>query len=403
MEGIVLPKAVRYIITQLNKRGFEAYIVGGCVRDYLLGKTPKDWDITTSALPEQVKAVFSHTYDTGIEHGTVTVLIDKIGYEVTTYRIDGEYKDNRHPEKVVFTSKLEGDLARRDFTINAIAYNETEGFVDRFGGLEDLRLGVIRAVREPEERFREDALRMMRALRFSAQLGFEIEEKTLKAISDNASLIKNISGERIRDELLKLLLSSNPLKIYDLKTTGLTDNFMPLLSYVLEKEKGLIEACLEKTEADTVKRLALVFYRLDDKKIKGALKQLKLDNKTLKNIMTLSEHMKIEPDVTEYGIRKLISVSSWEDAERIIYMRGIVGSDTCVDKTMTLLETIKQRKDCCFVSELAIGGDDLIKQGITSGRAVGELLKKCLEKVLENPSDNNREYLLKEVCGLCTH
>ena len=217
MDNIQLPLPVSYIISSLNRAGFEAYIVGGCVRDYLLGKPPKDWDITTSALPEQVKAIFPHTYDTGIEHGTVTVLVDKTGYEVTTYRIDGEYKDNRHPESVVFTNKLTGDLARRDFTMNAIAYNDSEGFVDEFGGIEDLRKGLIRAVRNPSERFREDALRMMRALRFSAQLGFEIEENTRLAIRENAGLIKNISRERIRDELIKLILSDNPLNIYQVR------------------------------------------------------------------------------------------------------------------------------------------------------------------------------------------
>ena len=161
MNKIELPRSVSFIISSLNDAGYEAYIVGGCVRDYLLGKQPKDWDITTSALPEDVKHVFAHTYDTGIEHGTVTVLIDKVGYEVTTYRIDGEYKDNRHPESVIFTNKLTGDLARRDFTMNAIAYNDSEGFVDMFNGMEDLRMGIIRAVREPSERFREDALSLI--------------------------------------------------------------------------------------------------------------------------------------------------------------------------------------------------------------------------------------------------
>ena len=403
MNKIILPKGASYIISELNKRGFEAYIVGGCVRDYLLGKTPKDWDITTSALPEQVKATFSHTYDTGIEHGTVTVLIGKTGYEVTTYRIDGEYMDNRHPKSVVFTSKLEGDLARRDFTINAMAYNEDNGVVDKFGGLEDLKNGIIRAVREPEERFREDALRMMRALRFSAQLGFEIEEKTLQAIADNAHLIKNISGERIRDEMLKMLLSDNPLKIYELRAVGLTDNFMPLFSRILGEREKLIKDCLEKTHADAIKRLALIFHGLDFKDLQKVLKQLKLDNKTLKSVLTLSKYMNLEMDTGEYGIRKLISETSYDDVERIIYMRGIIGSDKQGNETMAVFEKIKQRGDCCFIKELAVDGNILMELGVPSGSEVGAMLKKCLDEVLRNPMNNNREYLIKEVCGLCMH
>ena len=207
---IRIPAPAEEIINKLNEHGYEAYVVGGCVRDMLLGREPGDWDITTSALPEQVKEVFRRTVDTGIQHGTVTVMMGKEGYEVTTYRIDGEYSDGRHPNSVEFTPDLVEDLKRRDFTINAMAYNSHTGFVDKFGGVEDLQKGIIRCVGEPMDRFTEDALRILRAIRFSAQLGFSIEERTYEAIKVIAPNMVHVSKERIQVELTKLLLSSHP-------------------------------------------------------------------------------------------------------------------------------------------------------------------------------------------------
>ena len=195
--NINLPEDVKKIIRTIEENGFEAYAVGGCVRDSILGREPDDWDITTSARPEQVKSFFKKTIDTGIKHGTVTVMINHVGYEVTTYRIDGEYKDGRHPESVEFSAKLVDDLKRRDFTINAMAYNESHGFVDEFNGISDLNNKVIRCVGDSVERFSEDALRMMRAIRFSAQLGFEIEQSTYNAIVKLAPSIKQVSMERV--------------------------------------------------------------------------------------------------------------------------------------------------------------------------------------------------------------
>ena len=229
-----LPEQVKFIISELNKNGYEGYIVGGCVRDYLMGIPPHDYDITTSALPEEVKAIFPHTVDTGIEHGTVTVIIDKIGYELTTYRIDGEYKDNRHPEQVIFTDKLAGDLSRRDFTVNAIAYNDQRGYVDMFGGMEDIKKAIIKGVGEPSKRFQEDALRMMRALRFSAQLNFSIEENTMIALKENAQLIKNISIERIREEFFKLIISDHNERLDLLYESGMLPYFFPELKKIIE-------------------------------------------------------------------------------------------------------------------------------------------------------------------------
>jgi len=230
MDKIVFPDNVSFIINKLNTHGFEAFIVGGCVRDSILGRTPNDWDITTNALPQHIKSIFEKTYDTGIRHGTVSVAVDGENIEVTTYRIDGGYSDHRRPDSVKFTSNLKEDLARRDFTINAIAYHPEEGLVDYFEGLKDLESGVIRAVGDAEQRFHEDALRMLRTIRFSAQLGFNIERATFDAIARSAGLIKNISSERIRDEINKILISQNPMYFDYLYETGLLHHIIPELT-----------------------------------------------------------------------------------------------------------------------------------------------------------------------------
>ena len=207
---IAMPDRVKQIIGTLRGAGFEAWAVGGCVRDSLLGRTPEDWDITTSAMPEQTKALFDRTFDTGIEHGTVTVLLDGEGFEVTTYRIDGVYEDGRHPREVTFTRSLREDLLRRDFTINAMAYSDEEGLVDLFGGLADLADHVIRCVGDARARFSEDALRILRGIRFAAQLGFALEDKTREGMRALAPTLQKISAERIQTELVKTLLSDRP-------------------------------------------------------------------------------------------------------------------------------------------------------------------------------------------------
>ena len=197
MIRICLPRKVEDIIDRIQAAGHEAYAVGGCVRDSVLGKEPDDWDITTSAKPEEIKKLFDRTIDTGIQHGTVTVMLGKEGFEVTTYRIDGKYEDSRHPKDVTFTINLKEDLRRRDFTINAMAYNPKDGLIDLYEGMQDIERGLIRCVGDAKERFTEDALRMMRAVRFSAQLGYTIEEKTKAAVRELAPSIRNISAERI--------------------------------------------------------------------------------------------------------------------------------------------------------------------------------------------------------------
>ena len=224
---IKMPENAKLILDTIHKAGFEAYIVGGCVRDAVLGKEPSDWDITTNALPGDVKKLFRRTIDTGIEHGTVTVMLGKEGYEVTTYRIDGKYEDSRHPSEVTFTRDLVEDMRRRDFTINAMAYNDEEGLVDHFGGIDDLEKKIIRCVGSPVERFTEDALRIMRAVRFAAQLDYEIEEETRIAIKELSPNLRKISAERIQTELVKLITSDHPERIRTAYELGITAVVIP--------------------------------------------------------------------------------------------------------------------------------------------------------------------------------
>ncbi len=232
-----IPENASFIIQTLEKSGFEAYVVGGCVRDMVLGREPEDWDITTSATPQQVKALFRRTIDTGIQHGTVTVMVGSEGYEVTTYRMDGEYEDHRHPKEVVFTPNLIEDLKRRDFTINALAFNPRTGLVDEFDGLGDLERHCIRCVGVAKERFEEDALRMLRGIRFAGQLQFELEEKTLQAIEEKAPTLTNVSAERIRTELTKLIVSGGSARLMLAVQTGLSKYFLPELDVMLATQQ----------------------------------------------------------------------------------------------------------------------------------------------------------------------
>ena len=267
---IQLPGKVKFIIDTLTDAGWEAYAVGGCVRDSVLGRVPGDWDITTSASPEQIKGLFPKTVDTGIQHGTVTVLEGGEGFEVTTYRIDGEYQDMRHPSEVVFTSDLMEDLKRRDFTINAMAYNEKEGLIDAFDGIKDLQEKKIRCVGNPEDRFGEDALRMMRAVRFAAQLGFTIEDRTRQSMVSLAGNLGAVSPERIQTELVKLLISDHPEEMRTLYETGMTAVFLPEFDAMMDTPQNNRHHCynvgehtiaaLQNIRPDKVLRLTMLFH-----------------------------------------------------------------------------------------------------------------------------------------------
>ena len=265
-----VPKKVQRIIRTLQEQGYDAYAVGGCVRDSLLDRSPADWDITTSAKPMEVKEIFKRTVDTGLQHGTVTVLMEKEGFEVTTYRIDGEYEDSRHPKEVIFTGNLEEDLKRRDFTINAMAYNDETGLVDVFGGIRDLESQIVRCVGNPRERFTEDALRILRAVRFSAQLGFAIEKDTAYWAKALAPTLEKISAERIQTELVKLLVSAHPQYLKTAWELGITQIVLPEFDAMMETPQNTPHHCysvgehtlkaLEYTEADKVQRLVVLFH-----------------------------------------------------------------------------------------------------------------------------------------------
>ena len=396
MIEIQVPEAARRIIEQLNTSGFEAYVVGGCVRDSLLGRQPEDWDITTSAKPEQVKEIFNRTVDTGIQHGTVTVLIDHEGYEVTTYRIDGEYEDGRHPKSVEFTGNLLEDLKRRDFTINAMAYSDREGLVDAFDGVKDLEGRVIRCVGNPLDRFTEDALRILRAIRFSAQLGFDMEAETRAAISVIAPNMAKVSKERIQVELTKLLLSDHPGRLKDVYENGIG----PYISKHFEAAGKQPFESERFTELPPVKHMRWSgFLRLEDPEdAVRILKELKLDNDTIYQTKTLVSLWKTEISAHKPAIRQVMSTLSPELFKDLLWFQKVF----CHPSYKNRLEMVEQYSeeilragDCIRLKDMAVTGRELIDAGMKPGPEMGTVLNRLFQLVLEKPECNNREYLMK--------
>jgi len=400
---IELPKDVRHIINVLMENGYEAYAVGGCVRDSILGRTPGDWDITTSALPMQVKALFRRTVDTGIQHGTVTVMLGKNGYEVTTYRIDGKYEDSRHPKSVEFTSNLVEDLKRRDFTINAMAYNDEHGIVDAFDGMGDLKRRIIRCVGKAHDRFDEDALRILRAVRFSAQLGFDIEDDTAKAARELAPTLVKISRERIHTELNKLLLSDNPdyfSVVYDL---GVMKIIIPELENIDAHKLDKIKHFIKKTSAVLPERYAALLSCVDADTAGRILKGLKLDNATISMAAKLVKYYNMNPVVSEAAVRHYINEVGENDALRIVdFNISICGSELIKGYTdmKKICVMVKERGDCTELRNLKISGRDLMEAGFPAGKQLGEILQKLLCEVLDNPKFNEYNYLLKRAVEL---
>ena len=433
---IDLPEQVRYIINVLADQGFEAYAVGGCVRDSILGRRPQDWDITTSAKPGQVKALFSHTIDTGILHGTVTVMLGHVGYEVTTYRIDGEYEDARHPKEVHFTSELLEDLKRRDFTINAMAYSEQIGLVDAFDGMGDLKRGIVRCVGAAEERFSEDALRMLRAVRFAAQLGFEVEEETRLAMVRLSGNLAKISAERIQVELVKLLVSDHPKLLHLAYETGLTGVFLPEFDRMMETPQNNPHHCysvgvhtleaMAHVPADRVLRLTMMLHdvakpshRTTDEagldhfyghqtagrdQAREILKRLKFDNDTTERVCGLIAWHDDNPELSERNVRRAISRIGMEQFPDLFAVKRAdirAQSEYCrteklayVDAYEALYDQVLARRECLAVRDLAVDGRDLIEAGMKPGKEIGDMLKRLLDAVLENPDLNRRERLL---------
>ena len=383
---ITLPPYVRVIIERIEKAGYEAFAVGGSLRDIMLGKEPHDWDVTTSALPEAVASLFPdmHVIPTGIKHGTVTVVSGGFPIEITTYRLDGEYTDSRRPDKVEFTRNIEDDLSRRDFTVNALAYNEKRGLIDLFGGKDDLENKIIRAVGVPEKRFTEDALRIMRAFRFSAQLGFDIEEKTLEAAKTLGCRLKNIARERIGSEFMRLLSSDYPEK-------ALTDmqNVIFEILPINEIEKSRFHFA-EKLLFDSSARLALLLYGKTNEELLNTAHALRLSNEqkhTLILLATKAESLDISPLSARKFLRHYGKDA--KAAAEILKLLGIVKPEFEV-----ILSEEAAKKPCLSLADLKISGGDVISLGLASGKGVGILLSSLLDAVVEDPSLNEKEKLV---------
>lgn len=384
---IQIPTQVEQIIRKLNQGGFEAYAVGGCVRDTLLGREPEDWDITTSAKPGQVKELFKRTVDTGIQHGTVTVMLGRKGYEVTTYRIDGEYADGRHPKQVEFTASLLEDLRRRDFTINAMAYSRATGIVDAFGGMEDLENGIIRCVGNAMERFGEDALRILRAIRFSAQLNFWIEDETWAAISQIAPNIVNVSKERIQMELTKLLLSVRPKRIKEVYETGISNYVSEAFARVPFKEIR-ITADLPR---EKYVRWAAFLRTVTPEEAVRIMRDLRLDNDTIARARTLIAWSGKTVPAEAVAVRRAMSQMDPQVWDAFLELEG------CGEDIRGLTQRIREEGDCLSLKELAVKGQDLIAAGVKPGREIGVALARLLELALEHPEWNEKEILLKKL------
>ena len=394
---IKLPRDVEYIIEKIESHGYLADVVGGPVRDFLLGKRPLDYDITTSATPDKVKEIFSdfRTVDTGIKHGTVTVVLGGVGYEITTYRVDGEYKDSRHPESVSFTDSLAEDLARRDFTMNAISYNPVRGFTDPFFGSEDIRRGVIRAVGEPRLRFTEDALRILRGARFSAVLGFSVEPQTRRAMSETAQLLSRVSEERIYTEWKKLLSGEFAYRALS--------EFSDIIGLILPEigMPRLPDEARFMSSDFTTRQLALFYLSLGKgaaEAFEAAMRRLKTDKRTRTVGRMLLQSVGKYDTATERGRHLLlVAIGDAEMAEGLIRLECLLSLREPSD-----VESLREelaRGIPYRISDLAISGDELTALGYR-GRAVGEVLESTLLAVARGELSNEREVLLSSVTKL---
>ncbi len=396
-----MPVQVEEILGKLREHGYEAFAVGGCVRDAILGRIPGDWDITTSAHPEEVKQVFGHTIDTGLQHGTVTVMRDHIGYEITTYRIDGEYEDGRHPKEVVFTAELREDLRRRDFTINAMAYSHETGIVDIFGGTEDLAARRIRCVGDAGERFTEDALRILRAVRFSAQLGFSIEEMTWQALCELAPSLVHVSKERVQVELTKTLLSDRPEYIWKTEAAGLAPYISKTFPEVFAawKERKRISGAAAHLPAEKALRWAYFLAPAGEESCVRVLRELKMDNDTIDKAKILSRFAFTQIEPEEVSVRRAMSAMEDMVFDWLLLLQEVLMPERmdAVEMVRSLAKQIRERGDCIRLKTLAVTGKDLIQAGIQPGPALGKTLHLLFEKVLENPAWNEKDRLLTEV------
>lgn len=394
MATVTPPKYVRQILKNLQSRGHKAYLVGGCVRDVMLSVQPNDWDICTSALPEQILEIFPDSVTVGMKHGTIAVKMGAHIVEVTTFRSEGRYTDHRHPEGVSFVNDLNIDLKRRDFTMNAIALS-ADGFVsDPFGGANDIKDRIIRCVGEPEDRFEEDALRIFRALRFSARLGFEIEEKTFAAIRSKAPLAAGISAERVREEVEKILLTDRAEMAFELIELGLLDSY--LLRRLPAERK---EVDFSYVPSKNIKRWAAFCVYLERydciASVEDFLSRLRLDSRTMRCCVDAAAiYRSVQPQspadwkklLKDYGVDTVSCAAAAHD-----FMRSS-------DRSQSALKAVLKSGECFSVKHLAVSGDDLLELGL-SGRALGDMLNFLLDYVIEYPENNRREILMSLATG----
>ena len=439
---IRIPDHAAKVLNRLHELGYEACVVGGCVRDSLLSREPEDWDITTSATPQQVREAFQRTIDTGAEHGTVTVRMDGESLEVTTYRVDGKYADHRHPDEVRFTSSLEEDLKRRDFTINAMAYNDRDGLIDLFHGRQDLERGIIRCVGDARARFTEDALRIFRAVRFCAKLGFTLDPATKEAAQRLAPSLKYVSAERIRMELDKLLISPHPEMIRLAWECGITRNVLPEFDAMMDAvqnnahhritvgEHTIRTMCA--CESDRILRLTMLLHdsgkpvcqTLDERGVfhyhghaaPGAqiagrvMERLKYDKAAQRVVVHLIRCHSLYPELTEEGVRRAVVLLGEDQFERFLKVKraDISGQNPEVqaqkfrymDEVERLYRGILERGDCLSLRALRVTGDDLIQAGIPKGKEIGRILNTLLDEVLTDPLKNDRDWLLCRAAAL---
>jgi len=437
---IKIPTDVNRILDLLSIHGYDGYVVGGCVRDNILNKSPNDWDICTNCTPEKMLDIFSSfkVIPTGLKHGTVTIVIQDKNYEVTTYRIDGEYKDGRHPEEVIFTTELKEDLKRRDFTINAMAYNHRHGLVDYYGGIEDIINKKVKCVGDPIKRFSEDYLRMLRGIRFSTQLEYDLDRETFNAIKKLSQNITYISVERIREELNKILRSNTPSKgIQLLNTTNLLKYILPELEMCVEFQQhnpyhkedlfNYILSVVDHTENNLILRLSALFYHigkpvafnLAEEDIdnfykhhiksyeitKKIMKRLKYDNKSIEQVAALvKEHMSIYEKATDKTIKRLINRVGTENIDKLFQLQiadvRATSKESDINSILKIKERVKKilnEKQPLSIKDLKISGSDLLEAGVSEGKQIGIVLNDLMEIVLENPELNRKENLMKIV------
>ena len=441
--NITLPSAIEYVLSTLENNGYECFIVGGCVRDFLMGKMPHDYDVTTSATPEQIKECFKchKVIETGIKHGTITVVINGENIEITTYRIDGDYKDNRHPEQVEFSKNIEDDVKRRDFTINSIAYNPRSGFVDLFNGRTDIENGVITCVGNADERFNEDALRILRALRFASVLGFDISYETSDSIHKNKALIGNVSMERIWIEFKKLICGINAHKVF-LEYVDVIGVFIPEILKTVGFEQNNPYHCYDVFEHtvnavknapdDVIIRLAAFFHdigkpcvysqdengvghfyshgKVSEEIANAALTRLRCDNFTKEKVCMLVKYHDRPIELNERAIKKLLTKLSFEDVRSLLVLKRCdtlaqspdIHNERCayLDKIGELVDKIEADDACLSLHSLSIDGNDMKLLGIREGRAIGELLDLVLDSVINEKLPNEKDALLDYVKNL---